>query len=92
LFEVHGKDVLIDLLTDSGTGAMSRDQWASPGPGGREDHLQRARRAREGGAEQHNTHFDTTRANVEYAGAQAVDLLIAQGRDPQADHPCTGIC
>ena len=37
-----------------------------------------------------NTHFDTTRANVEYTGAQAVDLLIAQGRDPQADHPFKG--
>ena len=38
----------------------------------------------------YNTHFDTTRANVEYTGAQAVDLDIAEGRDPQADHPFKG--
>jgi tryptophanase len=37
-----------------------------------------------------NTHFDTTRANVEYSGARAIDLVIAEGRDPQADHPFKG--
>jgi tryptophanase len=46
--------------------------------------------ARAGHVVPNNTHFDTTRANVEHAGAQAVDLVIAQGLDPQADHPFKG--
>ena len=37
-----------------------------------------------------NTHFDTTRANVEFTGAEAVDLVIAEGRDPRADPPVQG--
>ena len=37
-----------------------------------------------------NTHFDTTRANVEYTGATAVDLVIAEGRDPTSLHPFKG--
>ena len=115
LFNLHADDVLIDLLTDSGTGAMSRDQWAAiqhgdesyaglalvvrlprkrpgavpvqardpdpPGPRGREDPVQRRRRARQE-LVPNNTHFDTTRANVEATGAEAVDLVIPEGRDP----------
>ena len=122
LFEVHAKDVLIDLLTDSGTGAMSRDQWAAIQHGDESyagspsyfvfrdavrelfpfehvipTHQGRAAEkiifsvlAGPGKVVPNNTHFDTTRANVEYTGAQAVDLVIAQGRDPQADHPFKG--
>jgi tryptophanase len=118
LFEVHAKDVLIDLLTDSGTGAMSRDQWAAIQHGDESyagspsyyvfrdavrelfpfehvipTHQGRAAErilfsvlAGPGKVVPNNTHFDTTRANVEYSGAQAVDLVIAEGLDPQADH------
>ena len=122
LFEVHTKDVLIDLLTDSGTGAMSRDQWAAVQHGDESyagspsyyrfrdavrelfpfehvipTHQGRAAErilfsvlAGPGKVVPNNTHFDTTRANVEYSGAQAVDLVIAEGLDPQADHPFKG--
>jgi tyrosine phenol-lyase len=37
-----------------------------------------------------NTHFDTTRANVEYLGAEAVDLLIPEGKDPETQYPFKG--
>ena len=122
LFEVHARDVLIDLLTDSGTGAMSRDQWAAIQHGDESyagspsyyvfrdavrelfpfehvipTHQGRAAErilfsvlAEPGKVVPNNTHFDTTRANVEHNGAQAVDLVIAEGRDPQADHPFKG--
>ena len=122
LFNLRAADVLIDLLTDSGTGAMSRDQWAgiqrgdesyagSPSWFAFRDSVQdlfpfahvipthQGRAAEKilftavGGAGKtvpNNTHFDTTRANVEYSGARAVDLVIAEGRDPQADHPFKG--
>ena len=122
LFKVDAKDVLIDLLTDSGTGAMSRDQWAAIQHGDESyagspsyylfrdavrelfpfEHVLPTHQGRAaerilfgvlGGAGKvvpNNTHFDTTRANVEYTGALAVDLVIAQGRDPQSDHPFKG--
>jgi tryptophanase len=122
LFNLRAADVLIDLLTDSGTGAMSRDQWAGIQRGDESyagspswfafrdsvrdlfpfEHIIPTHQGRaaerilftavggEGKTVPNNTHFDTTRANVEYSGARAVDLVIAQGRDPQADHPFKG--
>jgi tryptophanase len=122
LFGLHADDVLIDLLTDSGTGAMSRDQWAAiqhgdesyagspswftflaavqelfPFPHVIPTHQGRAAEkilfsaiAGPGRVVPNNTHFDTTRANVEFTGAEAVDLVIAEGRDPAADHPFKG--
>jgi tryptophanase len=122
LFNLHADDVLIDLLTDSGTGAMSRDQWAAiqhgdesyagspswfaflesvrelfPFPHVIPTHQGRAAEkilfSVVGGAGKvvpNNTHFDTTRANVEATGAEAVDLVIAEGRDPSAIHPFKG--
>jgi tryptophanase len=122
LFKVRAADVLIDLLTDSGTGAMSRDQWAAIQHGDESyagspsyyvfrdavrelfpfEHVIPTHQGRAaekiifsvlggpGKVVPNNTHFDTTRANVEYTGAEAVDLVIAEGRDPQSDHPFKG--
>ena len=122
LFNLHADDVLIDLLTDSGTGAMSRDQWAAIQHGD-ESYAGSPRwfvfleavqdlfpfkhvipthqgRAAEkilftaiggpGKVIPNNTHFDTTRANVEFTGAEAVDLVIAEGRQPSLIHPFKG--
>ena len=122
LFSIHAQDVLIDLLTDSGTGAMSRDQWAAIQRGDESyagspswyvfleavQHLfpfkhviptHQGRAAEKllftaiggpGKVIPSNTHFDTTRANVEYTGAEAVDLVIAEGRQPSLIHPFKG--
>ncbi|HSK51156.1 MAG TPA: tryptophanase [Clostridia bacterium] len=122
LFSIHADDVLIDLLTDSGTGAMSRDQWAAiqhgdesyagspswfaflesvqelwPFPYVIPTHQGRAAEkilfsviGGPGKVIPNNTHFDTTRANVEFTGAEAVDLVIAEGHDPAAIHPFKG--
>jgi tryptophanase len=122
LFNLHADDVLIDLLTDSGTGAMSRDQWAAiqhgdesyagspswfvfleavqelfPFPHVIPTHQGRAAEkilfsaiAGPGTVVPNNTHFDTTRANVEFTGAEALDLVIPEGRDPAALHPFKG--
>jgi tryptophanase len=122
LFGLHSEDVLVDLLTDSGTGAMSRDQWAGLQRGDESyagspswfrfldsvqelfpfkhvipTHQGRAAEkilftsiAGPGQAIPNNTHFDTTRANVEFTGAEAVDLVIPEGRDPAVLHPFKG--
>ena len=122
LFALHSDDVLIDLLTDSGTGAMSRDQWAGVQRGdesyaGSPSYFRFVESVRElfpfkhvipthqgraaekilftaiagpGKTIPNNTHFDTTRANVEFTGAEAVDLICVEGRDPAALHPFKG--
>jgi tryptophanase len=122
LFSLRSEDVLIDLLTDSGTGAMSRDQWAGiqrgdesyagspswyrfvdavrelfPFPHVIPTHQGRAAEkilfSVVGGPDKvipNNTHFDTTRANVEYTGAEAIDLPTPEARDPAALHPFKG--
>jgi tryptophanase len=122
LFNLHADEVLIDLLTDSGTGAMSRDQWAAIQHGDESyagspswfafldavrdlfpfrhvipTHQGRAAEkilftvlGGPGRVVPNNTHFDTTRANVEATEADAVDLVIEAGRDPAAIHPFKG--
>ena len=122
LFNLHAADVLIDLLTDSGTGAMSAEQWAGIQRGDESyagspswyrflesvqqlfpfKHVIPTHQGRAaerilfgvvggpGKVVPSNTHFDTTRANVEFTGAEALDLVIEEGRNPSAIHPFKG--
>jgi tyrosine phenol-lyase len=122
VFLLHAEDVLIDLLTDSGTGAMSSNQWAAVMRGDEsyagspsfyrfEESVKRifpfkhiipthqgraAERilfrvtCRSGQIVPNNTHFDTTRANIEYTGATALDLPCAESQDAATPHPFKG--
>ncbi|MCH8254461.1 MAG: tryptophanase [Gemmatimonadetes bacterium] len=122
VFGVRARDVLIDLLTDSGTGAMSSLQWAGIMRGdesyaGAESFYRFRDRMREltgfeyilpthqgraserilfelvggeGKVVPNNTHFDTTRANIEHSRAEAVDLVIEEGKHATGRHPFKG--
>lgn len=122
IFKIPAADVFIDLLTDSGTGAMSDNQWAGlmigdesyaycrnfysfentvkritgfkniiPVHQGRvAENILFSNTLKAGDYVPSNTHFDTTRANIEHHGAQAVDLVCAAGRNPSMDVPFKG--
>ncbi len=122
VFKLRAEDVLIDWLTDSGTGAMSGRQWGAIMEGDESyagarsyyrlekviqditgmphfvpTHQGRAAEkvlfsaiAKDGDVVPNNCHFDTTRGNLEFLGVKALDLVIAEGLQPQTIHPFKG--
>ena len=122
VFLLAARDVLIDLLTDSGTGAMSAEQWAGIMRGdesyaGSDSYFRFEKAvsdifgfsqvipAHQGRAAERilfntvcsagqtvpsNSHFDTTRANIAYLGADPVDLPCAESKNLGDVHPFKG--
>ena len=122
LFHVPAESVYVDLLTDSGTAAMSDNQWAGmmlgdesyagsknyfhfeetvrsifgythviPTHQGRmAENLLFSTVVKSGMCVPNNIHFDTTRANVEHQGAEALDVVIKEAYDPHCDLPFKG--
>lgn len=122
LFQVPAESVYVDLLTDSGTSAMSDNQWAGlmlgdesyagsknyyhfeetvrsifgykhviPTHQGRmAENLLFSTVVKPGMCVPNNIHFDTTRANVEHQGAEALDLVIKEAYDPHCELPFKG--
>ncbi len=122
LFHVPAESVYVDLLTDSGTSAMSDNQWAGlmlgdesyagsknfyhfeetvrsifgyahviPTHQGRmAENLLFSTVVKPGMCVPNNIHFDTTRANVEHQGADALDLVIKDAYDPHVELPFKG--
>ena len=121
-FKLRAEDVILDFLTDSGTGAMSARQWGAIMEGDESyagarsffrlqavlqkltgyqhiipTHQGRAAEriffgvaTKKGDIVPNNTHFDTTRANLEFGGAEALDLVIKEGTQPRTLHPFKG--